>query len=225
MFNYLMDYLKWSVRLEIRLRTKQFYNYDNVDLFKDKNCGVIFIHIPKAAGMSFVNSLYGVEYSNHARALDYIKQDSSRFFEQFSFTATRDPSSRLESAFNYLNSGGMSAIDEVWRRKYLSKYESLHSFVLEGGLDKAVEEKAHHFIPQYEFIYSKKNELLVDFVGKIEDVSTICRKVEFITGNAFNLSRYNVAKKTDFKNSDFGFDFKKKVYQVYQSDFEFLNYD
>jgi chondroitin 4-sulfotransferase 11 len=136
-------------------------------LFNDYNSNVIFIHIPKAAGMSVVNTLYNRTLSNHATAMDYFKENPNKFRSECSFAITRNPYTRLYSAYYYLKSGGMNIIDKVWRDLYLSKYESFESFIVEGGLENAVSKQADHFIPQYKFIYDDDSKRLCDFVGKI----------------------------------------------------------
>ena len=144
--------------------------YDNSLLYHEHNLEVLFIHIPKAAGMSIVDSLYNMNKSHHASALDYLKEDKEKFNAAFSFAITRDPYTRLYSAYSYLKTGGMNIVDRAWWDLYLRKYKNFEQFITQGGLEYAIKKRAEHFIPQHKFIYDEQEKLLCDYVGKIENI-------------------------------------------------------
>ncbi|WP_409439011.1 sulfotransferase family 2 domain-containing protein [Psychromonas sp. GE-S-Ul-11] len=146
-------------------------SYNKRTLFNDVNNEVLFIHIPKAAGMSVVKSLYNQNKSHHASASDYLNEDADKFQQAFSFAITRNPYTRLYSAYNYLKNGGMNKIDRAWWELYLAKYDSFESFIIEGGLEYAIEKRAEHFIPQYKFIFDNNEKLQCSFLGKVEAIN------------------------------------------------------
>ncbi|MCH1931723.1 sulfotransferase family protein [Shewanella sp. A25] len=203
----------------------QCINYCDVDLYA-RNREIYFIHIPKAAGMSVVDVLYGEKKSHHATAFDYLKQDEIKFKGKPSFSISRNPYERLYSAYNYLKSGGMNIIDKVWWDIYLSKYEDFEDFVVSGGLEKAIQDKAEHFRPQYEFIYDDSDNLLCDFVGKLESVSDVesflCEKL----GREVFLSKRNVVnhREVNIKNV-YSESMLFVVNRLYEKDFKLLGYD
>jgi chondroitin 4-sulfotransferase 11 len=167
--------LKHIISLE-KLKFRLWYNkgvsYQKKKIFKEHHNDLLFIHIPKTAGISLVKSLYDIDYSNHATIFDYLREDSSRAKHMTSFAVVRNPYSRLISAYNYLRDDGRSIIDKAWNDMYLKKYRSLDDFVNKGGLEKAINRNAEHFIPQNKFIYAS-GSLYVDEVFKLENMEKL----------------------------------------------------
>lgn len=62
---------------------------------------VIFIHIPKCAGSSFLDSYLGYQLG-HINASEYYNLDRSLFLDSFVFSFVRHPVSRFISAYNFL---------------------------------------------------------------------------------------------------------------------------
>lgn len=201
---------------------KRGIHYRNKPLFNELNKDVIFIHIPKAAGVSVVKALYGTESSCHAFASDYLEQNPHRFQHAQVISLVRNPYSRLTSAYNYLMQGGRCEIDEVWRKLYLSPYKDINDFV-QNGLKKAIYERAEHFIPQVQFIY-KEDELLVDYVGKVEDISSFEHHVSNLIGKNIRFSKEN--KSHSLKNSNMlTTESILVINELYKQDFESFKYE
>lgn len=199
--------------------------YGNQQLFNKHNSKVLFIHIPKAAGMSVVASLYNASKSHHASALDYINENNDKFNSTFSFAITRDPYTRLYSAYSYLKSGGMNLVDRAWWDLYLKKYQNFEEFVTQGGLEFAIEKNAEHFIPQYKFIYDSQDIQLCNYVGKIENMID----VELVVSDKFN-KKVNFTKKNVVNEKPLSIE---KIYtdrminivnECYKKDFYLLDY-
>ncbi|MEG3754187.1 sulfotransferase family 2 domain-containing protein [Psychromonas arctica] len=201
-------------------------SYANKILFNETNEKLLFIHIPKAAGMSVVKALYNQNRSHHASATDYKKEDEIKFSQAFSFAITRNPYTRLHSAYNYLKSGGMNNIDRAWWELYLAKYDSFESFIIEGGLNYAVENKAEHFIPQYKFVFDDDNNLLCNYLGKIEKLNEteilLTKKLQ----KQVTFSHRNAVSKSSVDLDDiYTLKMLEIVNQCYQKDFSLLGYD
>ena len=176
LFHYLCSlYKQFKFKRKIKkMKRKLIRNgvkYDKKTLFNDSNSSVLFIHIPKAAGMSVVKTLYNLDKSHHASASDYLHEDKNKFCNAFSFAITRNPYTRLYSAYNYLKNGGMNNIDLAWKELYLAKYDNFNDFIVGGGLEFAIEKNAEHFIPQHKFIFDEDDKLQCDYLGKIESIS------------------------------------------------------
>ena len=102
----------FRIKSEIVTRVKltgQCIHYTKFDLYSKKR-DIYFVHIPKAAGMSVVDALYGESSSHHATAMDYLRQNKAKFQSKPSFTISRNPYSRLYSAYNYLKSADESLL-------------------------------------------------------------------------------------------------------------------
>lgn len=152
----------------------------------------IYIHIPKSAGQSihkiFARQLgyyrnqnaplllnlnddprLGPPALGHLKALDYVRcghisQESFDSYYKFSFV--RNPWARIVSEYKYRGHA----------RKYDFKTYLFKHLPKPGFTDMYT-----HIIPQYEFLYDEDGKLLVDFVGRFEnlqkDFDAVCDKI------------------------------------------------
>lgn len=200
--------------------------YENSQLFREHNLEVLFIHIPKAAGMSIVDSLYKMNKSHHASALDYMKEDKEKFKEAFSFAITRDPYARLYSAYSYLKTGGMNIVDRAWWDLYLRKYKNFEQFITQGGLEYAIKKNAEHFIPQYKFIYDEQDELLCNYVGKIEHIQDVEQFISKKLHKPVHFTKKNVVNKNVLPITNlYTPEMIRIVNRCYEKDFVLLGYE
>lgn len=175
----------------------------------------IFVHIPKTAGQSvehvFLN-LLGLTWETraplllrfndnkdlgpprlaHLKAGDYLKYkyiSEELFNAYFKFSFVRNPWSRIVSFYNY--------------RKYYLLY-SFKSFVMKH-LERKIWKKDYWFIgPQYEFLYDNDGKILVDFVGKFENLQTdfnkICSSINIIETKLPHINKSNSNSLNNFVN-------------------------
>jgi len=140
----------------------------------------IFVHIPKVAGQSietmFLNDL-NLDWSERSKLLlrkkrflekgplrlahlkaheyvdfNYIAEEEFNDFFKFSFV--RNPYSRAYSYYKYLG---------------YSKVCTFEYFV-SNILSKKIKQDEFFFVSQTNYLYDKKGKLLVDFVGKFENI-------------------------------------------------------
>ncbi|MEM7085939.1 MAG: sulfotransferase family 2 domain-containing protein [Bacteroidota bacterium] len=221
----------------------------------------IFVHIPKVAGQSietlFLEDLglnwdqrhtllmrikkpheQGPHRLAHLRAKDYVSlgyADQATFDSFFKFSFVRNPYARVLSLYHYL---GYSRIISV--EKFIEKV-----------LVKKVKEDHFFYQAQYDYLYSNDGKLLVDYVGKLEqiseDIAPVLRKsglqgkemphvnksekglkrglTSLVTNPALllNLSLSKVFSKKKVKVlCD---QEKKMIYQLYPKDFEHFAYE
>ncbi|MBL4663063.1 MAG: sulfotransferase family 2 domain-containing protein [Flavobacteriaceae bacterium] len=139
------------------------------------------MHIPKVAGQSietlFLEDL-GLDWGHrqellmrkkkphelgphrlaHLRAKDYVSlgyTDAETFDSFFTFSFVRNPYTRVLSLYHYLG---------------YSRIISLVAFI-EKVLTKKVEEDHFFYQSQYDYLYDDNGKLLVDYVGKLEQIS------------------------------------------------------
>jgi len=223
-------FLAVKLKIKIQKMKRRLKNggvkYEGKVLFNNTNNNVIFIHIPKAAGMSVVKTLYDQNRSHHASVTDYINEDEVKYSQTFSFAITRNPYTRLYSAYNYLKSGGMNNIDRAWYELYLAKYDSFEAFIVKGGLAFAINNNAEHFIPQYKFVFDERGKLLVNHLGKIENLHGTEAILTDKLQKEIAFSRRNVVSKADV---DLGDIYSNKMLEIvnhsYQKDFLLFGYD
>jgi hypothetical protein len=150
----------------------------------------IFIHIPKSAGTS-IKILLSQEESNvsylvqdfknisenlrfeppppHLRASDYLKYgfvDKSTFSEYYKFAFVRNPWDRIVSEYKF--------------RRHSHRYD-FKTFLFHHFPHPSWSDEYCHILPQYQFIFDSQENLLVDFVGKYEnlkhDFNIVCKKL------------------------------------------------
>jgi chondroitin 4-sulfotransferase 11 len=214
---------EWIEYREKKKEVLRSINYKDKNIYHNMKGNVLFIHIPKTAGMSFVKSLYNKDSSHHAKAIDFKQVDNSRFEKSFSFVITRNPYTRIYSAYNYLSTGGKETIDRVWRDLYVRKYRNFNDFVLRG-LNKAVCANAEHFIPQYKFVTDELDNVICDFIGKFEEMNQVVLQLQK-QGIIINLPKLNSSTVKAVNISDiYSPKMLSVVNELYEKDFELFNY-
>ncbi|MFT6248318.1 MAG: hypothetical protein ACJAZQ_001519 [Cognaticolwellia sp.] len=179
----------------------------------------IFIHIPKAAGTSISNALYGGRQGHHT-ALAYKKANSEKFNNYYKFTIVRNPWDRLASTYHYLLKSP-HAEDRAWAEKNIAKYTSFESFV-KNWLSKDSIYTWKHFLPQTYFIM-EDNEILVDDIFKMENLSLDFSKIATKLGCKEQLSHDNRIERKHY-SCLYSKDIIDITSKVYETDIEEFNY-
>lgn len=138
-----------------------------------ERAGIVFIHIPKAAGTSINHALYG-RFMGHVRASDVRRWGSSALNALPSFAVTRNPWDRLVSAYRFARR--LHAQD--WKdhpnvplsiRRQVPRFGSFNALV--DWLDERDITKLNQiFQPQSLFVCNAHGDVIVDHLGKIEDL-------------------------------------------------------
>jgi hypothetical protein len=185
----------------------------------------IFIHIPKAAGISIEAALFS-EKVGHKKILWYALHDYQRFTSYFKFTFVRNPFARVVSAFFFLKKGGRNRFDAHWAEQHLSAFNRLDEFVY------ALQDKSfamsilawQHFSPQYPYVTDPYGRILVDFIGKVETIDTdfryVCSQLNVRTA----LPHHNRSHHNDFRTY-FNDRMTEIIHQLYKTDFLLFDYD
>lgn len=143
----------------------------------------IFIHIPKTAGQSIENFFFNLVGSSrgqggrkpgavklaHPTAEEYVRtgrMTEEEFSSYYKFSFVRNPWTRLVSEYKY--------------RNYIKKY-SFRDFVLHNLPERGHDDAYRHVMPQHEYLYGPSGKLLVDYVGRFEnlqpDFDFVCSKL------------------------------------------------
>jgi hypothetical protein len=205
-----------------RREVDQGIDYQQQELFSKHNSKLLFIHVPKAAGISVVKKLYNTSSSCHATAKDYRTKNKQKFENAHVVALVRNPYTRLLSAYNYLLDGGRCEIDEVWRERYIAKFKDINEFV-QFGLKKAIDDRAEHFIPQTEFLF-EDNVLAVDYVGKVENIDEFADHVSKIIGRQIKLNKSSNKSSGSVTLSDLEPQSKQVIKELYKEDFLNFSY-
>jgi hypothetical protein len=177
----------------------------------------IFFHIPKTGGNSIYESLFSKEVWGH-RDVSYYRFVFGRkkFNRYFKFCLVRNPYQRVYSAYCFLKKGGMNENDQLFNSKHLSQYNSFEDFVINGLAKKEIINWVH-FKPQCSFIQDKKGKIVVDFIGKLENMEADFNQLKKILKkeNA-TLSHLNKNKKDEIELSNSS---KHIIETIYKEDF------
>ncbi|MEZ9109845.1 sulfotransferase family 2 domain-containing protein [Vibrio cyclitrophicus] len=214
-----------KVRGFISSRVVRYKRKTILDRFKETNS--IFVHIPKSAGISLINSLYGGSYKliGHLYLMEIY---SALSFDESSeinvIVFSRSPYSRLFSAYNFLKQGGMNEVDKYFSDKILSKYKDFDDFVM-NGLESDIVQRYMHFEPQINYIkgFERKSNIRLH-VNKYENINSDYKKLCDDLGYGLDLLSLNVTKKSDITGV-MKLEVKNKIEQVYKEDFDFFGYE
>ena len=130
----------------------------------------IFIHIPKCAGTSIGDAIYGDRKIGHYTVEDFFYINKQKYKKYYKFTVIRDPIDRCYSAFNYLKSDKCTKKDKIFRDKYLVDYLNFNDFILNGLSQKKIILNYIHFKPQIDFLILN-GKLSVNHIFLLEDLS------------------------------------------------------
>lgn len=207
-----------------KLRRQEGHVYQCFDATKS-----VFVHIPKAGGISIIKSLYGDQAGGfgHPSYMRFLKLfGKKRFNTYYKFTFVRNPWDRLHSAYGFLKKGGMNPQDKQFSDEVMSQVDTFEDFVMSWLTPERVSEWVH-FIPQYKYITNAKGEIVVDFVGRFENFETDFESISKHIG--VNQSLIHLNKTKDKKVFDYREVYTKemveKVALLYKKDVELFNYE
>lgn len=199
------------------------YRKAAVKLFQEQK--VIFIHIPKAGGTSVAGQLFG-KRAGHSTAIQFMDVLGKEVFQSlFSFSVVRNPYDRIVSAYHYARQGGGTEGGIRHLPVYDSEsFSSFGCFVKDWLIKQDILLSELIFRPQYQFICNDHNEIMLDWVGKIEKPTEIEAIILERLGRKIKIDKRNTSKRKDFQDY-YTPELKELVYKVYQQDFEIFGYE
>ena len=226
-FKPILDFLKEKKRiknnslyyLEYELsNSEEFYSVNAFDYYK-----CIFIHIPKAAGISIANALFKTYGAGHKKVVEYKNIFPLKTYNKYyKFTIVRNPYTRLFSAYNFLKKGGINSFDKAFNEKVLVNYNSFDDFVLNYLTPETIYSYIH-LLPQFEFLVDENDEINIDFVGRYENLENDFKTIKKKLNLNIQLPHLNNFKSSS--NQPISTEVKNKIYYLYRKDFELLNYN
>jgi hypothetical protein len=137
--------------------------------FLEHDC--LFVHIPKCAGTSVVDALFGHAVGNH-RSIASLRLafTAEEYRRMFKFTFVRNPWDRLVSTYHYLQAGGQGDKDAAWAARLGLAGRSFRDFVRERLSQDGIN-GAYHLRPQAQFVtLGPDHPVEMDFVGRFETI-------------------------------------------------------
>jgi len=202
-----------------KITTESDYSYKPYD---DKKA--IFVHIPKCAGVSLNETIFGGLAGGHTTFDEYLNIfEPNCITDYFKFTIVRNPWDRLVSAYFFLKNGGFNELDKAWFSEELGVYSGFEDFV-RTWLNKKNIWKWYHFQPQYHYILEKRKMMSLDFIGFLENIDEDFMYISKRIGVNCSLPSSNKSKHATYTNY-YTDETKNIVAEVYAEDIKLLGYN
>lgn len=223
--------IRFLKNIKIYLKKIKFVKIQKVKLLEEgtllnafQNKKLIFIHIPKTAGISLIKAFFGDVTLEGHRSLWFYKQVFDEDFkEYFTFSIVRNPWDRLYSSYKFLEKGGVNIHDENAYKMHLSKFKDFEDFVLNGLTENLLSEITH-FIPQTEFICNNKGVVSLDYIGRFEDLNKSVEILNKTLNLDVSIDHHNPNKKVSYTEV-YTEEMIEKVSNIYKTDIKLLNYN
>lgn len=182
----------------------------------------LFIHIPKAAGTAIANMLYGKSIQ-HITAYAFRTYYPDDFDSKFTFSVMRSPYSRTLSSYNFVKAGGTRDVNVDFKKEYLgSAFDSFPAFLEEFLVHEENQRLDHSFRPQVEFI-TADGEIIVDYVGLMEDLDSTITVLNRNTGGDYELPKVKNKMKRSSVQDELTDHAKAVIDQIYPDDVSLYN--
>lgn len=187
-----------------------------------RSSSIIFIHIPKAAGTSITDVLYG-QRNGHLTASVVKKGMGPDFDRKYSFSVSRNPYSRLVSAYKFATQGethdGAIANPSFYQQPVFSSFER---FVKEWLIHQDLLALDNVFKPQHHFVFDN-SKLLVNDLFKLEEMDKLEDVLTKRLGKEVKINKKNTTKSSE-KQERYTEELKDIVFKLYKKDFELFSY-
>lgn len=186
-----------------------------------KAAGAIFIHVPKAAGVSVSRALYGRPLG-HFRAMDIRRICPVTFDDLLTFGVVRHPVDRLYSAYRFARTGGTGEMGMDNPGLYRSDcFASFDKFVCEWLPEQDISKIDGVFRPQHLYLCDG-DAVMVDQVIKLEQIEQGMLELSALLGKKIVLGHHNKSQASPFvvKSADT----LSIIECLYQKDFEIFSY-
>jgi Sulfotransferase family len=183
----------------------------------------IFVHIPKCAGVSVSQGLFGNRGAGHYPVTTLRQVFGPALFDSyFKFAFVRNPWDRLLSAYEFLRCGGFHAGDARWAQQNLAQYRDFGEFVRRWVTPANVTSWIH-FQPQTDFLCLPDGRTGVDFIGRYENLEADFQRVCERLGISASLPSLNTGPDRDYREA-YDSETRGIVDAVYRQDIVGLDY-
>tara|TARA_B100002051_G_scaffold239752_1_gene243227 strand:+ start:1354 stop:2052 length:699 start_codon:yes stop_codon:yes gene_type:complete len=221
--NQKFSYFRFFQYLQLYRTRKNYKRHKNNIFNKFDEKSSFIIHIPKTAGTSVTKSIYGTDSNCCHYEWKYLKIIlKQNFYNYFSFSIVRNPWDRCLSAYEFLRMGGDNNKDRIFYQKYMSNYNDFEDFVKNGLFKKRIFSSTH-FLPQSNFIFSKNDKCMVNYLLRFETIESDYKFIKKKLGGS-NLLKYKINRTNHDYNKHYDKEMENIVYRLYKRDIILLKY-
>ncbi len=190
--------------------------------------GIVFVHIPKAAGTSINQALYG-RFMGHARAREIRRYAPAEVNALPFFSVTRNPWDRLVSAYRFARLGagvgGLVAGISNPGQYRAPEFATFERFVREWLAPSDLHRLDNVFQPQWPFVCDHERKPMVDHVGRVEALGPTHAFIERTLGRPVRFERQNRSGQDVDYRSFYTPALAAMVGEIYRDDVEIFGYD
>jgi chondroitin 4-sulfotransferase 11 len=162
-----------------------------------RRAGIVFVHVPKAAGTSMNVALYG-RFMGHVHANDVHRWASPQVRALPSFAVVRNPWDRVLSAYRFAKAGigsgpGVKAGMANPQQYDTPEFRTFEAFVNEWLVARDLKRLDGVFQPQWQFVCGADKRIIVDHLGRFENLDETVSFIHDRTGVRPVLTRMNVS--------------------------------
>jgi len=216
----------WAVKMLVELTDRPTGISESMkNSVVDRGC--IFIHIPKCAGNSVQQGLFGDVIFGHQTIRQYqVALSGSEYRNAWKFTVTRNPWKRIASAWRYMKKGGGNDRDKVFFETTLSAYKTFDDFVNNWLVHQNLELcGCAHFKPQMHYISQFGGSISMDFIGKLSRLQDDYVEMrERLGGGELGFYNQTQNEPVDYEQLYANKETYDNVAKIYANDIEILGY-
>lgn len=192
--------------------------------FWDKE-GLLFIHVPKAAGTSISRALYGRSLG-HFYASDIRAAMPGSFDRWFKFALVRNPWARLLSAYEFARAGRTASAGVFRHEAYLRdpRFASFERFVMEWLPQADLDSEDNIFREQWRYLCDLDGNLIVDHVGRVEEIDATVELISRRLGRKITVGRDNVLGSGEGYRERYTAEMARRVRDIYRLDIRLFGY-
>lgn len=192
-----------------------------------RDVGLIFVHVPKNGGTSINNALYE-RFMGHYRVCDIERVRPDLYCSLPSLAVSRNPWERTYSAWNFARKG--AEMKDGAQIKKPSRYRtpefaSFERFVMEWLPNRDLEREDYVFRSQSQFLLTRKGDIGVSHLGRIEDSRTYLPFLEETLGRKVKIGHLNRSTNPSRNSEIYTPAMRDVVARCYETDLSRFSYD
>ncbi|WP_068077200.1 sulfotransferase family 2 domain-containing protein [Novosphingobium lentum] len=191
------------------------------------NKGVVFVHVPRTAGTSICDDIFG-RFIGHFGLADFQAVASKEAWHLPRFTIARNPWDRAVSAWHFAKVGKIrnsrNTVKVLNPARYaVPAFDRFDTFVLEWLARQNLSRADGIFRPQFEYMLDMNGELSFDHIGRLENLDLTSDWLSATLARPIKFSWQNRTDRTDYQ-SYYTPELRDEIGRIYARDIALLDY-